>query len=82
MIEAETMTVPRAQASTWTANPYLHYEESRIYNPLTDRSLLAEDLGSRRFRLFQEQGVAQIFTPGASTQDVVEYIRGNVRTAE
>ena len=30
----------------------------------------------------KEQGVAEIFTPGASTQDVIEYIRGNVRTAE
>jgi methylmalonyl-CoA mutase C-terminal domain/subunit len=28
----------------------------------------------------KEQGVAKIFTPGASTQDVIEYIRGNVRT--
>jgi methylmalonyl-CoA mutase C-terminal domain/subunit len=30
----------------------------------------------------KEQGVAAIFTPGASTQDVVEYIRAHVRSAE
>jgi methylmalonyl-CoA mutase, C-terminal domain len=30
----------------------------------------------------KEQGVAEIFTPGASTQDVIEYIRGNVRSAD
>jgi methylmalonyl-CoA mutase C-terminal domain/subunit len=27
-------------------------------------------------------GVAEIFTPGASTRDVIEYIRGHVRPAE
>lgn len=27
----------------------------------------------------KEIGVAEIFTPGASTQDIIEYIRGNVR---
>ena len=30
----------------------------------------------------KEQGVAEIFTPGASTQDVIAYIRGNVRSAD
>jgi methylmalonyl-CoA mutase C-terminal domain/subunit len=29
----------------------------------------------------KETGVAEIFTPGASTQDVVEFIRRNVRSA-
>jgi methylmalonyl-CoA mutase C-terminal domain/subunit len=29
----------------------------------------------------KERGVAEIFTPGASTQDIVEYIRGHVRPA-
>ena len=29
----------------------------------------------------KERGVAEIFTPGASTQDVVDFIRRNVRPA-
>jgi methylmalonyl-CoA mutase C-terminal domain/subunit len=29
----------------------------------------------------KERGVAEIFTPGASTRDIIEYIRGNVRPA-
>ena len=29
----------------------------------------------------KEKGVAEIFTPGASTQDIVEFIRRNVRSA-
>jgi len=30
----------------------------------------------------KEKGVAEVFTPGASTQDVIAYIRDNVRSAE
>jgi MoaA/NifB/PqqE/SkfB family radical SAM enzyme len=40
----------------WTANPYLHHEESRIYNPLTDRSLAPGDGAFARFRAFEESG--------------------------
>ena len=29
-----------------------------------------------------ERGVAEVFTPGASTQDVIAYIRAHVRSAE
>ncbi|HEX6083509.1 MAG TPA: radical SAM/SPASM domain-containing protein [Thermoanaerobaculia bacterium] len=44
--------------SAWAANPYLHYEESRIYNPLTDRSLLPGENGFTAFRAFEQHGVA------------------------
>ena len=30
----------------------------------------------------KEKGVAEVFTPGASTQDVIAYIRDNVRAVE
>ena len=30
----------------------------------------------------KEKGVAEVFTPGASTQDVIAYIRDHVRSAE
>ena len=43
---------------TMTANPYLHYEEGRIYNPLTDRALLPGDGTFETFRRFQDTGVA------------------------
>ncbi|HYC93259.1 MAG TPA: radical SAM/SPASM domain-containing protein [Thermoanaerobaculia bacterium] len=44
--------------SAWAANPYLHYEESRIYNPLTDRSLLPGEGAFAAFRAFETTGVA------------------------
>lgn len=44
--------------SAWAANPYLHYEESRIYNPLTDRSLLPGESAFAAFRAFEDHGVA------------------------
>ena len=44
--------------SAWAANPYLHYEESRIYNPLTDRTLLPGESAFAQFRAFEEHGVA------------------------
>src|SRR5687768_4741602 len=47
-----------SEVTSWTANPYLHYEESRIYNPLTDRALLLDEHAYRQFRIFQEHGVA------------------------
>lgn len=55
---AETDSVVEPVATSWTVNPYLHYEESRIYNPLTDRSLLPEEQTFRQFQTFQEQGIA------------------------
>lgn len=39
-------------------NPYLHREESRIYNPLTDRSLLPGESAFASFRAFEDAGVA------------------------
>ncbi|HUR83366.1 MAG TPA: radical SAM protein [Thermoanaerobaculia bacterium] len=44
--------------SAWAANPYLHYEASRIYNPLTDRSLVPGESAHAAFRAFEENGVA------------------------
>jgi hypothetical protein len=38
------------------ANPYLHYENERIYNPLTDRALVAGDEQYARFRAFVAGG--------------------------
>ncbi|HEV7763809.1 MAG TPA: hypothetical protein VGQ76_02290, partial [Thermoanaerobaculia bacterium] len=55
---AKTDSVVEPVATSWTVNPYLHYEESRIYNPLTDRSLLPDEQTFRQFRVFQEQGIA------------------------
>lgn len=57
-MERKADTTPVADAASWTANPYLHYEESRIYNPLTDRALLLDEHAYRQFRVFQEHGVA------------------------
>jgi hypothetical protein len=57
-METRTESVAVAVATSWTVNPYLHYEESRIYNPLTDRSLLNDESAHREFRAFQEHGVA------------------------
>ncbi|HEX8252168.1 MAG TPA: hypothetical protein VF846_03385, partial [Thermoanaerobaculia bacterium] len=54
-----TMTGQERSVQTSVAvNPYLHYEESRIYNPLTDRALLAGEPAFESFRLFQDSGVA------------------------
>lgn len=59
LIQTETES-ERAAGTTvtasWTVNPYLHYEETRIYNPLNDRSLLVDDGAYRQFRMFQEHG--------------------------
>jgi len=43
--------------TVWAANPYLHDEESRIYNPLTDRHLLPGDAAFARFRAFEKDGI-------------------------
>lgn len=45
-------------AGTWVANPYLHYDAARIYNPLTDRSLVVGESGFADFHAFQASGVA------------------------
>lgn len=41
---------------SWTANPYLHREETRIYNPLTDRSLVPGESAFAKFHAFEEGG--------------------------
>jgi Radical SAM superfamily/Iron-sulfur cluster-binding domain len=56
--ETEAESAAAAVETAWTVNPYLHFEESRIYNPLTDRALLIEETGYRHFRTFQEHGLA------------------------
>lgn len=56
--QTETDRGAATVTTSWTVNPYLHYEETRIYNPLNDRSLLLDDGPYRQFRLFQEHGHA------------------------
>jgi len=46
------------EAAVWVVNPYLHYEESRVYNPLTDRSLPHGEHDFQRFTRFQQEGIA------------------------
>ena len=53
-IDFETASVA---AAAWTVNPFLHYEESRVYNPLTDRALPLDNPGYVRFRDFVDHGV-------------------------
>jgi radical SAM protein with 4Fe4S-binding SPASM domain len=43
---------------SWTVNPYLHREESRIYNPLTDRALVPGESVFAKFREFEEGGAS------------------------
>ena len=43
--------------SVWATNPYLHHEESRIYNPLTDRSLVPGETEFASFRAFERNGI-------------------------
>lgn len=45
-------------ASSWVVNPYLHLEEARIYNPLTDRAIVPGDEMWAQFRAFTGQGQA------------------------
>jgi MoaA/NifB/PqqE/SkfB family radical SAM enzyme len=46
------------EADVWIANPYLHFESERIYNPLTDRALSAADPAYAKLRAFLDQGTA------------------------
>ncbi|HYO78768.1 MAG TPA: radical SAM/SPASM domain-containing protein [Thermoanaerobaculia bacterium] len=59
----------RSVDTSLAVNPYLHYEESRIYNPLTDRALLAGEPAYASFRLFQDSGVADGVTGEALVRD-------------
>lgn len=34
---------PSPEHSRWVVEPYLHVDKDRIYNPVTDRTLLPED---------------------------------------
>lgn len=52
-----TESTADAPSTAWTVNPYLHYEETRIYDPLTDRSLLREEGGWAHFEAFRDRGV-------------------------
>ncbi len=45
-------------AAAWVPNPFLHYEDSRIYDPLTDRSLDASHPLHARMLHFMEKGDA------------------------
>lgn len=40
------------------ANPYLHFESERIYNPLNDRALRMGEAGYAKFRAFVDSGLA------------------------
>ena len=39
-------------------NPFLHVDENRIYNPLTDRTITPADTEWEPLRAFLESGVA------------------------
>ncbi|HYC59433.1 MAG TPA: radical SAM/SPASM domain-containing protein [Thermoanaerobaculia bacterium] len=54
---AEIQEAAAVGTATWIVNPYLHYEESRIYNPLSDRALVAGEGAYARFREFERDGV-------------------------
>jgi MoaA/NifB/PqqE/SkfB family radical SAM enzyme len=41
--DAARMTVPASIATRWKANPFLHVDPDRIYNPLTDQALAPGD---------------------------------------
>ena len=43
---------------SWIANPFLHYEPSRIYDPLTDRALTPGDGQYEALRAFVAGGNA------------------------
>ncbi|HET7437524.1 MAG TPA: radical SAM/SPASM domain-containing protein [Thermoanaerobaculia bacterium] len=42
--------------ATHRINPYLHIDTDRVYNPLTDRALVAGDDAYARFRAFERDG--------------------------
>jgi pyruvate-formate lyase-activating enzyme len=46
----------KSSRMVWNSNPFLHYEASRIYNPLTDRALSAGDGLYESFRSFVAGG--------------------------
>jgi MoaA/NifB/PqqE/SkfB family radical SAM enzyme len=48
----------KSSRMVWNPNPFLHYEPSRIYNPLTDRALTAGDGQYEAFRAFVAGGDA------------------------
>lgn len=43
-------------AARWAVNPFLHYEPSRVYNPMTDRELPLGGAEYGRFRAFLDGG--------------------------
>ena len=50
--------MPPTTATGLTTNPYLHIEGERIYNPLTDRALVAGEPQFVALRRFIDSGVA------------------------
>jgi MoaA/NifB/PqqE/SkfB family radical SAM enzyme len=44
--------------SSLVVNPYLHVDADRVYNPLTDRALVAGEAAYERFRAFEREGRA------------------------
>lgn len=44
--------------SSLVANPYLHVDAERVYNPLTDRALVPGDAAYAHFRAFEREGIA------------------------
>src|SRR5437879_501340 len=66
MPKGETSTAQEPLAvDSWRAEPYLHIEEDRIYNPLTDRTLTPRDDGYESFRriVLGSGGVDELFVP-------------------
>src|SRR5437762_1693859 len=50
--------MPPSLATDLRVNPFLHIDGDRIYNPITDRALLAHDPAYLRLREFMEGGPA------------------------
>src|SRR5207237_7850977 len=48
--------MPFAVETRWKLNPFLHIDEDRVYNPLTDRSVVAGDAAWARVREFIDGG--------------------------
>jgi len=48
--------MPVATETRWKLNPFLHIDEDRVYNPLTDRSVVRGDAAWAQVRQFIDSG--------------------------
>jgi len=56
-LKANGKTNIKGQSTSWVPSPFLHVGPDRLYNPLTDETLLDSDPGFRRVREIQEGAV-------------------------